>query len=259
MPGSIERRGKSWRARYRDPTGRQRTRSFTRKLDAQLWLAAVEIGKSRGEWIDPSLGRVTVGAWTKEWFGNLAHLKPSTRARYDVAIRHQILPAWEHVPLKAVSHGDVVRWARQLTDAGLAAATVRYAYRVFSQAMAAAVRDNRIAKNPAADVKLPRIYPTEKVFLDHGQVEALAQACGSYGTFIRFLAYTGLRWGEATAVRVRRLDAMRGRLEVTEAASEFSGAVTIGTPKSHQRRSVPLPAFLISELEEQIRGKGPTT
>ena len=174
-----------------------------------------------------------------------------------MAIRNQILPVWEHVRLRAVSHGDVVRWVRHLTDGGLAPATVRYAYRVFSQAMAAAVRDNRIAKNPAADVKLPRIDPTEKVFLDHEQVEALAQACGSYGTFIRFLAYTGLRWGEATAVRVRRLDSMRGRLEVAEAASEFSGAVTIGVPKSHQRRSVPLPAFLLAELEPLVRGRGP--
>ena len=81
MPGSVGRRGKSWRARYRDPTGRQRSRSFTRKLDAQLWLAAVEIGKSRGEWIDPSLGQVTVGAWTREWFGDLAPTSNLRRAR----------------------------------------------------------------------------------------------------------------------------------------------------------------------------------
>jgi site-specific recombinase XerD len=134
----------------------------------------MEIDKSRGEWLDPVLGQVTVGAWISEWFGNLAHLKPSTRSRYDVAIRNQIQPVREHVPLNAVHHGDVVRWASQLTDAGLAPSTVRYAYRVFSQALQAAVRDNRIAKNPAAYVRLPRVDPTEKRFLGHEQVETLA-------------------------------------------------------------------------------------
>lgn len=33
--GSIERRGSAWRARYRDPNGRQRSRTFTRKIDAE--------------------------------------------------------------------------------------------------------------------------------------------------------------------------------------------------------------------------------
>ena len=49
------------------------------------------------------------------------------------------------------------------------------------------------------------------------------------------LAYTGLRWGEPAALRVGRVDLMRGRLVVAEAVSEV--AVTgVGTPKSHQRR-----------------------
>ncbi|WP_281251435.1 hypothetical protein [Micromonospora avicenniae] len=38
----------------------------------------------------------------------------------------------------------------------------------------------------------------------------LAEACGRYGWLVRFLAYTGLRWGEASALRVSRLDLLRG-------------------------------------------------
>ncbi len=60
---------------------------------------------------------------------------------------------------------------------------------------------------------------------------------------------------EATALRVRRVDLFCKRIEVAEAASEHSGSITIGTPKSHQRRYVPLPEFLVNDLRNQMRGK----
>jgi hypothetical protein len=50
--GHIERRvwsGKvSYRARYRDPAGRERSKSFDRKADAERWLAQMEHAKARG-------------------------------------------------------------------------------------------------------------------------------------------------------------------------------------------------------------------
>jgi hypothetical protein len=57
----IERRvrgGKvSYRARYRDPAGRERSKSFGRKVDAERWLTEIEHAKTRGSWTDPALGR----------------------------------------------------------------------------------------------------------------------------------------------------------------------------------------------------------
>ena len=59
--------------------------------------------------------------------------------------------------------------------------------------------------NPATGVSLPRIRETEKRFLTHQQVHELAEACGDeYRLVVLFLAYTGLRWGEMAALRVRR-------------------------------------------------------
>jgi integrase len=93
--------------------------------------------------------------------------------------------------------------------------------------------------------------------LDHVQVAALAAQAGSYGIFIRTLAYTGLRWGEATALRVRDVDINRRRLDVRRAYSTISGALIEGTPKSHQQRTVPLPKKLCEELAAHIDGLGP--
>lgn len=40
---------------------------------------------------------------------------------------------------------------------------------------------------------------------------------------VRVLAYTGIRWGEAAALRVGRVDLQRRRLSIDEATSEVGG------------------------------------
>lgn len=66
-----------------------------------------------------------------------------------------------------------------------------------------------------------------------------------------------MRWGEVAALRVRHVDLARRRIHVVEAASEASGRITIGTPKSHQARWLPIPRFLVEPLSDQVRGLGP--
>jgi hypothetical protein len=64
--GSIAKRpdGK-WRARYRDAAGKEHAKHFDRKQDAERWLATVQVTLLRGEWVDPSLGRATLGQWAR--------------------------------------------------------------------------------------------------------------------------------------------------------------------------------------------------
>jgi integrase len=66
-----------------------------------------------------------------------------------------------------------------------------------------------------------------------------------------------MRWGEAVALRVRRVDLARGRLEVVEAIAEVDGRLIVGEPKSYQRRSVPVPRFLRDELAVHLTDKDP--
>jgi integrase len=64
---------------------------------------------------------------------------------------------------------------------------------------------------------------------------------------IRFLAYTGLRWGEMAALRVQDFDMLRRRVNVSRSVTEC-GTLVWSTPKSYERRSVPFPASLANEL-----------
>src|SRR5687767_3377547 len=148
MAGNIQRRpdGK-WRARYRDANHREHARHFSRKRDAEQWLASHEVAIARGEWVDPALSKITVGEWLPRWLALQVQLKPTTMVTYEVALRRQILPRWELVPLSRITHSDVSRWVHGLIDEGLAPATVRYVHRVLSPALTAAVQDGRLVRN----------------------------------------------------------------------------------------------------------------
>ena len=247
--GNVQKRpGGQWRARYRDPGGRERARHFRRRLDAERWLASVESAKHRGEWIDPALARITVGEWAERWLRAQVQLKPQTLERYRRIVRVQVLPQWRRVPLSAVTHADVVAWVAGMQADGYAGATIRQVHRVFSLMLTLAVRDRRLSYNPAEGVRLPRVTRAEPVFLSHAQVDQLAAACPGYELFVRLLAYTGLRWGEAAALQVGRVDLMRRRLDVVRSAVDLGGEITYGTPKTHQRREVPVPRSLVDEL-----------
>jgi integrase len=65
---------------------------------------------------------------------------------------------------------------------------------------------------------------------------------------VRFLGWTGLRVGEAAALRVGRLDLLARRVEVVEAATEVNGRLAWGPTKTGERRTVPLPHFPAEQL-----------
>lgn len=246
-----------WRARYRDHAGREHAKHFSRKADAQRWLDQVTTAVVTGMYVDPAKSRVTVGQWSDRWLTDQHQLKPSTLARYEILLRCQIVPTWGLVPLSAVTHADVHAWSAALSDKGLAPATVRQAHRVLSLVLDHAVRDGRMPRNPASKVKLPPVSKSEKRFLSHEQVAELADAAGDYGLAVKVLAYCGLRFGELAALRVRRVDLLRRRLEVAESVTEVRGRTIFGSPKSHAARSVPIPRSLVNELSEHIARKNP--
>ena len=81
-------------------------------------------------------------------------------------------------------------------------------------------------------------------FLSAADLEQLAsQIADPYGVLVRFLGWTGLRIGEAAALRVGRLDLLARRVEVVEAATEVNGRLAWGPTKTGERRTVPLPHF----------------
>jgi integrase len=246
-----------WRARYRDTSGREHAKHFKRKVDAQTWLDSVTSARVSGTYVDPRVALVTVGEWAALWLAGQVHLKASSRARTEGIVTKHVTHRWAAVKLRDVSHAEVQSWVAELRGSGLSASSVRRIHGVLAQVLELAVRDRRLATNPARGVSLPRVVSRPARFLTAEQVETLANECGDSGLLVRFLAYTGLRWGEATALLVGDLDFDRRRIHVARAASEVEGRLLLDTTKTNKSRVVALPGFLAEELMTATTGKKP--
>ena len=76
-----------------------------------------------------------------------------------------------------------------------------------------------------------------------------------HGEVVRFLAYTGLRWGETAALQVCDFNMLRRRVNVSRSVTEASGAGLVWSTPTYERRSVPFPAALADELAALMVGK----
>ncbi len=257
MASIAKRADGHWRARYRDARGKEHSRHFERKIDAQRWLDSVTASVQSGTYVDPVLGRETVAEYADKWMQRQVQLKPSTRSRYGAIVRLHIKPHFGHVPLANIERSDISSWVAELVASNRASATVCHIYKVLHSILQSAMLDGRIARNPAVGIKLPREKGKEKRFLTHEQVAALAEAAGDDRLAIEVLAYCGLRFGELAALRVRDIDFLRRRLNIEQSATEVDGVMVFGTPKSHQQRLVPVRPSLLEPLSRACEGKGP--
>ncbi len=243
-----------YRARYRDPTGRQHEKRFTRKINARRWLEEATSALVTQTWTAPERGRVTVAVWAEQWLAAQVGLKPSSRQRYASLLRAHVLPAWGAHRLSDVRHADVAAWVAQTLERGFAPATVRHAHRVLSLLLDLAVRDGRIPRNPAQRVPLPRITRDEPRFLTRTRSSAWPTLQARTGTSSA-CSPTSDCSGEMAALRVRRVDFLRRRLTIAESVTEVAGQAVFGTPKTHQLRMVPLPEMLVDALSRRCAGK----
>ncbi|WP_018178497.1 tyrosine-type recombinase/integrase [Jongsikchunia kroppenstedtii] len=281
MSGSIESyatsAGRKWMVRYRDESGRQRKKkALPTKRAATLYLADLQVKQARGEWIDPNAGKVTVGMLYDSWRAGQGHAKATTLHNLELNWARHVQPRWGSVEIGKIRPSAVRGWITEMSTpvpklsegepvrdehgtivmTAVGVPTIERAFGILRQILTLAVQDRLIPSNPAAGVKLPKRQHNSRGYLTHQQVELLAEQVGDDRLVIQFLAYTGLRWGEMAALRVRDFDMLRRRVNITEAVAEVKGKVVWSSPKTHERRTVPFPAFLAEPLAQLMRGRG---
>jgi len=110
-----------------------------------------------------------------------------------------------------------------------------------------------LSSNPAAGVSLPRPTRNEMLFLTPEQVELLAKALPrTHRAMVYTLAYTGIREGEATALRRRKVNLLQREIIIDESATDVHGRKVFGETKNRQTRIAALPAFLAEMLEAHL-------
>ena len=260
MAGNIQTRPdrlKPYKARYWGPDGHQHSKAFRLKGDAERWLRRELDKMDRELWADPSAGEVTFSEWVETWFAGLS-IKPATAASYRSLLNSRILPVFAETRLKAITPAAIRSWIAEMVGEGLSASRIRQARQVVNAALAQAVDDGIIGRNPTGGVKAPTARPRRQRFLTAEQVAMLAAAAedrrDGAGTLVQFLSFSGLRWGEAVALRVSAVDVLRRRVTVRESATLVGAELVWGTPKNHRTRAVMIPAFVARRMGVHMAG-----
>ncbi|MDN4489240.1 site-specific integrase [Demequina sp. SYSU T00068] len=286
-PTSSHGEGSRWQAYWLEPdegSGRftvRRRKRFRTKSEAERFLASVEHAHRTHTYVSPEKPETPFGEAAQGWLDAQLQLKDSTRYRYTRDLTTYVLPRWSTSPLRAMNTRAVQDWVRDLARGAAPVAyssrtnglnpgdqhstmrgplspnSIKHLVHIVSAVLAWAVDTGLLGVSPVGRVRLPRPQKMGHVYLDHADVDTLADS--AYGVTARecdriliyLLAYTGLRINEALALRVGDLSLARGRLVVRETWSAgLDGKPRLGTPKTHKQRQVGIPAFVVDMLRE---------
>jgi hypothetical protein len=197
-------RPSSWRAGYRGPDGREHSKSFERKIDAERWLRSELQKADLGIWVDPEAGKIVLEDWSAIWMSRRVGLTEKTRVGYQGILNSRVLPTFGVIPLRKVTRTAVAGWVSGMSNEGLSPSRVRNCFNVLAACLDAAVNEGLVGRNPARGAELPaQAAQAEHRYLTAQQVDDLASSVPTLAdrSLILTLAYGGLRWGEAVALR----------------------------------------------------------
>lgn len=199
--------------------------------------------------------RETVAAYLEGWLHAQRHnLAAKTLHQYGLYVANDLVPALGTVRLEALRHEHVVALVADLERAGRGPTTVERIVAVLSSALNHAVRTRRLTHNVATHVSTPAVTRTEvspwtadqaATFLDAVTGDRLAE-------FFEVLVGTGLRLGEALALRWEDVDLEHRVLRVRRSATTVGGRLVIGRPKTvGSAAGVGLSARVVAALVRQ--------
>jgi len=117
-----------------------------------------------------------------------------------------------------------------------------------------AVLDGMIPRSPSVGMKLPKEDAGDEMnVIEPEKLVALADALHPrFQTLIYTAAYSGLRWSELVALKVKNLDLLKGTIHVRESLVEVNGTLFAGSTKTGVKRTVSIPRDLCQMLGEHL-------
>jgi integrase len=253
-----------WRARYRDASGREHSKHFSRKVDAQRWLDEVTAAVVTGKYVDPKAGQITFREYAEQWRAAQVH-RSTSQAHVETMLRRHTYPVFGVRPLASILPSDIQAWVRYLSvdqpdRKALAASTVGVAHSLVSSVFKAAVRDRRIVGNPCDGTRLPKKDRRKVVPPTTEQVELLRREMpGELRALVTVAAGTGMRQGEVLGLTVDRIDLLRRELHVDrQLVTMVRERPRFGPPKTQASvRTIPLPDVVVQALVAHLAAYPP--
>jgi integrase len=240
-------KGKRYRARWVDEDGNERSASFATERAAKTHLKSV----ARGE--NPNAnGQITFRDYYDQWSQRQVW-ETSTRKGRDLTAK--TVP-FGNIQLARLRPSHVEAWVKEMTDKPLQPSTIRGRVNNVRTVIRAALADRAVTFDITERVRLPRVRRAEMAMSIPEAVEVgklLDAADPEFSAFVGLCAFTGLRPGEAAAVKVSDIDFLRRELHVLRQVQKIPGSIEIRPPKFGSERVVYPPDALLDMLSEHIR------
>lgn len=248
--------GRRYDVRLRDPSGKVYTRTFRTRRDAETWAARELADRSRGAWVDPRRGNVTLAEWAGEWMVHRSDLRPRTRELYQGLLDHHILPSLGDTRLSALRPSHIRSWYSELRGSqGPGQSTAAKSYRLLRAVLLTAVTDEIIARSPCQIPGAGIERAPERPLAAIADVEALTAAISPrFRALVLLAARCGLRRGELLGLQRNDLDLDAGVVRVERSMHQLAdGTLVIGPPKTDAgRRKVAIPPHLRNDLAAHL-------
>ncbi|MER5494564.1 site-specific integrase [Streptomyces sp. NPDC002490] len=239
--------GKGMRYRVKGIPGVQ-DRSFTTSEDAKKWLATAQTDSSRGEFIDPRDGAISVGDYIVEhwWPGRTD--EPSTAGPMASRINNHLIPLLGEVALRDID-ASILRTFKATLLTRVEASTAETIWAHLSSVLSSAVDDKRLPQNPIRvykSVKAPRAKEKKAKAWSRATVDAVREQLQERYRFAVDLGIgLGLRQGEAFGLAYEDFDFKNQVVRIQRQLQwDTKGRPYFCLPKGGRTREVPLPPNL---------------
>lgn len=222
----------------------------TTKREAEQALAELLADAGRGVLQDPT--SMSVAQWLEQHLARRHVGKATSTITENNRLASKINAVLGTKKVQSVEPWMLQQFMDGL-EAGMSQRTKLKIAQLLRSALSEAVALEVITRNPAANVKVPRAATKEDhgIALSREQAKQLLQAAKSYrlAAFFELLLMTGMRVGEAQALKVSDVDFAAKNLKIQRTASSRGGHVEITTGKTEAaRRTVPLSDALLEML-----------
>lgn len=246
------------RVQWRDPkTGGKRSRTEVFEGTERAARAKLAALRSEAKEIGSRPQRQRLAAFARSWMLLRApRLKPSVLVRYAGALDGHILPALGDHYIDKLERSDVQAYVAARTASGAQGHTVLNELRLLRTMAREAHADGLCARNWADRVTPPTVrkWTEERPnLLTAKQLGSLLAAVPRrWLALVTLSAFTGLRWGEVSALRWSDVDREAGAIRVRR--SNWRGRI-VETKTAGSKRTVPLPRPVADLLERGRPGK----
>lgn len=244
---------KRYLVRYLDPAGKERGKTFRRKIDADRYARTVEVDKDRGAYIDVDAGRMTFAEYAERW-RQVQSIDARSLAQHELRLRLHINPIIGGLQLRQIEPSTIKALIASWTGSETSKAAY---YGLVNTILAAATDDQRIARNPcdARSVKSPSKRAHKVVPYTRDQINAIHEKLPErYKILVRLGAGLGLRQGELFGLAVEDVDFLRGEVTINRQIKVFANnRLAYALPKYEKTRTIPIPPGIRKELAAHLQ------